>query len=374
VRSTIAALAAASLIVGACATGAGVPAPGSPATVSAPAVSSAPTAGPTASPSPSAPPAAAIGDKILVAGKQYLTVVRAEQWRGRQPSRGSHFVAVLVELEGVADAPYKASLFTVDSGGDVNGIASAGRRPRFGSGRELAPGRTYRGWVTFSVPLDCRCVLRYALPTGQGGQRSEAARVLLDPIGEPTVDPSPTPVPPPELAGLGREFFGPDVTVTTYDVRGRTRLQIARSIEASGPRLAWLDGAAAAVTQTEASFNFDLRESSSGCRIVTGNRPAIELDYSVVLPKWDPPANAPNATVEWWNDEFRDIAVHERTHVEIYRDGLDELNEVVESSTCENLEARLERAWAPINREQCEFDMREYGAALGLSIERCLQP
>jgi predicted secreted Zn-dependent protease len=145
-------------------------------------------------------------------------------------------------------------------------------------------------------------------------------------------------------------------------------------MEANGPRLAWLDGAAAAVTQTEASFNFDLRDSSSGCRIVTGSRPAIELDYSVVLPKWDPPSNASNATVEWWNDEFRDIAIHERTHVEIYREGVEELNEIVASSTCDNLEDRFEDAWADLSREQCEFDMREYGAALGLSIERCLDP
>jgi predicted secreted Zn-dependent protease len=371
----LAALAALAVVAGACGPGTAEPPPtGSsapPAQTGASSTPSArPTARPTASPS-AAPPTAAIGDRVLVAGRQYLKVLRAEEWLGRQPNLGSRFVSVLVEIEAVVDSSYRPSLFSVDTGTDVKAVASNGRRPRFASSRSLRPGQTYEAWLTFSLPLGCRCELLYALPVG-GGQRSEPVRVSLDPIGPPSDDPIPTSAPPPELTKLGRDFFGPDVDVRTYEVNGRTRAEIARSIEANGPRLEWLGGTAAAVTQVRASANFTLRGSASNCQVVTTGDEAIDFSYRITLPSWDAPSNAPAATVDWWNDEFRAIAVHERTHVEIYRDGIDELNEVVESSTCENLESRLDRAWAPINREQCEFDMREYGAELGLSIDECL--
>jgi hypothetical protein len=54
--------------------------------------------------------------------------------------------------------------------------------------------------------------------------------------------------------------------------------------------------------------------------------------------------------------------------VDIYRDAVKRLNSVLASSTCGNVEARLDRVWTAVGRDQCEFDMREYGTDAGLSL------
>jgi len=48
------------------------------------------------------------------------------------------------------------------------------------------------------------------------------------------------------------------------------------------------------------------------------------------------------------------------------------LNSVLGSSTCANLESRLRKVWNAARRDNCEFDMREYGLEAGLSLSECL--
>jgi predicted secreted Zn-dependent protease len=96
------------------------------------------------------------------------------------------------------------------------------------------------------------------------------------------------------------------------------------------------------------------------------------VTYTIVLPGWKAPAGVSTSTIRWWNGHVREIARHEKVHVDLYRAAAKKLNNVLGSSTCANVESRLGKVWNAVRREKCEFDMREYGYAAGLSMSECL--
>ena len=78
------------------------------------------------------------------------------------------------------------------------------------------------------------------------------------------------------------------------------------------------------------------------------------------------------ATVLWWAKEIQRVATHERHHVEIYRDGAARMTDALAHSTCANVSDHLRAIVDDIDTQQCEFDLKEYGSALGLSLTSCL--
>jgi predicted secreted Zn-dependent protease len=391
----VALLVALVLLISACASASPVPAASTTAGAGSGASPSSVGVGGTASPSasessspsatssassvaPSAVPAAKaekIGQRLLVDKRQYLTVKRAEEWRGKLSILVDRYIAVLVNVEGVVDAPFNKNLFSVDTGTGETRQAIAGRRPQFSSGQRLRVGYSYEAWLTFSVPVVCACELRYSLPVG-GGKLSEPVRITLDKIGQPTTETVPQSTGKPagnqQLAGITASFFGPNVTLNTYQVTGRTTSEIIASTEQNGPYLEWLHGRATALTQAQPSFNATGQSTPTGCRVVTTAAKAISFTYTVTLPGWVQPPNVSSSTVDWWKAEIREIAVHERHHIELYRAAEDELDRVIRASSCTDVAARTKEIISRLNRDQCEFDMREYGAELGLSLDDCL--
>lgn len=199
------------------------------------------------------------------------------------------------------------------------------------------------------------------------------------PIGSlppfPTAAPPPTPKPPAKgkVATYTAAYFGAGTKVTTYRVTGSSPDAIIRSINTKGPISTWSGGHAEALTAARPTYRFQLVTSNlTGCSIVQSASPAVKITYTITLPAWTPPAGTPAATVTWWNGELASVAKHERHHVELYRAGQKDLNAALAKSTCANAQTRLDAVWKTINREQCEFDMAEYGTELGLSLKRCL--
>jgi predicted secreted Zn-dependent protease len=146
------------------------------------------------------------------------------------------------------------------------------------------------------------------------------------------------------------------------------------SIRANGPVVKWLNGRAEAVTQADPHYGFELNEVGGQCRIVPKTKPTVYFSFTITLPKWVPPADAGRSTVTWWNDRLKDTAVHERHHVELTRAAGAQMSNAVATSTCESLAGNLTKIANDLNRQNCEFDMREYGAAMGLTLSACLAP
>ena len=216
--------------------------------------------------------------------------------------------------------------------------------------------------------------------TSEVGQTSDGAD---EPIGslpplppptlEPTPRPTPKPTPLPKAIAMKPSFFGSNVKISTYKVRGGTSGAISSSMLSKGPYSTWLHGRAAGLTRTHPAYRFHFSSDGFGsCRIVVEAKPAIKLTYTIVLPRWTPPAGISAATILWWNGDLRDIATHERVHVRIYRSAAKRLNAVLASSTCASAPRRLDAVWNDAQRQNCDFDMKEYGTSASLSLKKCL--
>lgn len=205
----------------------------------------------------------------------------------------------------------------------------------------------------------------------------------VDPIENlpplPTTAPEPTPQPTPKppargAVAIAADFFGPKVTVDAYRIRGSTPLDILRSIDANGPYLKWINGTATGLTRTRIVPKLHFASIGFGtCQIVNDVNPPIQATFAVELPRWDPPKKATKATIKWWNREINGIATHEKTHVDIYRSAVRKMNDSVGSSTCQNLQKHLDTILADAEQQNCEFDISEYGEALGLTVSACLK-
>jgi predicted secreted Zn-dependent protease len=196
----------------------------------------------------------------------------------------------------------------------------------------------------------------------------------MEPLGElaPLPEPDATPRPP-RTAGIRAEFFGSGVTLETYRVTGTTPFEISASMNQSGPYSEWTQSRVDGLTTARVDYRFQLAgNGAGGCVISATASPAIVITYTVTLPRWSEPSSASSATVEWWNSLVREIATHEKHHIVIYRDAQRDLNQALLQSTCENAEAKLLKVWSQANLEQCEFDMEEYGYAIGLTLEDCV--
>lgn len=211
------------------------------------------------------------------------------------------------------------------------------------------------------------------------------------PTSEPTPTPSPEPTPAPtpkatpratprpsvatprpSVATVEASFFGSGVKVSSYTVRGATSKAIVASMRANGPRVNWT-GRAEALTKGSSVYRFHLETDGSGaCRIVLDSKPAIGISISVVLPRWQAAAGTSAATVRWWNSELREVATHERVHVHILKAAVKRLRSVLATSSCQNYEGRLNKVWADVRRQNCVFDMKEYGTTRGMSLKACL--
>lgn len=200
----------------------------------------------------------------------------------------------------------------------------------------------------------------------------------LPPLTTPTPPPltTPKPTPPPKspvAASVKASYFGSNVRITTYRVTGQTRSSLVRSITRNGPYSHWAGETVEGQTRVTTEYRFVFSTDWSGaCRVVVRASPAIEVTYTIVVPKWSPPSGTSASTVQWWNDELAALAKHEKVHVSIYRAAGKRANAVLATSTCGNATRRIESVWSTARRDSCEFDMKEYGEAAGLSLTSCL--
>ena len=234
----------------------------------------------------------------------------------------------------------------------------------------------YRPVGSAAITVDIRGTRTVRIsPVGASGCAAETLDYLAN--GRATefaAAPTPTPKPPtaPQVPGVASSFFGSGAKVQTYGVTGRTREQISASIAANGPWSDWLNGRAEALTKAVPKYRFTLAQVAAQCRIVVTAKPAVVFGYTITLPAWTKPKNADAATVRWWSAELLRVATHERHHVEIYRDGASRMTAAIADSTCSNVSAHLSTIVRDIDVQQCQFDLDEYGAALGLSLSSCL--
>jgi predicted secreted Zn-dependent protease len=167
-------------------------------------------------------------------------------------------------------------------------------------------------------------------------------------------------------------FFGPGVRITWYTIEGDTATELVDSISDRGPYHPWLGERAIAVTRSLTQRRFALVGSGSACHIVPTAMPAIRTTFTIVLPRWKPTRTAEGWTIRWWADELRDVARHEREHIRITRAAVRRANKVLASSDCSDWAVRLDAVYRRARRDNCRFDMDEYGKESGLTLRACV--
>jgi predicted secreted Zn-dependent protease/LysM repeat protein len=219
-------------------------------------------------------------------------------------------------------------------------------------------------------------------------------RVTGPPLPRPTPRPTPGPTraPPPTqpmqptgtpypVAGLPAvDQYGPaafpaadHVTVSYYTVSGSTPHEISASKRANGPWSDWLQGAAGGMVRPTISYNFVYRNWSDGtCDVVLTGAEPISRSYTVILPSWTPPPGTASSTVAWWNQSLAETVAHEGHHIEIHESLLPGMAQAIASGDCGTVSSTLSAIQDQARSLNCDFDMAEYGAASGLSLEACL--
>jgi predicted secreted Zn-dependent protease len=187
--------------------------------------------------------------------------------------------------------------------------------------------------------------------------------------------PTPRPTPRPSVAPAVPTFFDlfpAEVRIVYYEVSGTDPSELLSSMYAGGPWSDWLNQRAIGQTRAEVVDAVGFRMTSDGsCQVVPTDNPAITYRFTVTLPHWTPPAGADPSTVSWWTSELEDIATHEAHHVLLYRNSEPALNAAVASSTCYTLSSVLQAIVDEADRNNCLFDLAEYGFALGLTEANC---
>jgi predicted secreted Zn-dependent protease len=234
----------------------------------------------------------------------------------------------------------------------------------------------YRAPGTSAIAVDIRGT-RQVEVTPRAGSGCPAETYSYTANGQKTefaVAPTPTPQDqgPPKIPAISNSFFGPGANVVTYQVVGSSVEQIIGSIQANGPFSDWLHARAEALTTAIPKYRFELSGTAGHCHIVITAKPAIIFTFTITLPSWTQPKHVDQATVLWWATELQRVATHENHHVEIYRDGATRLTAALAHSTCANVAQHLRTIVVDIDTQQCEFDLEEYGSALGLSLSSCL--
>jgi len=172
---------------------------------------------------------------------------------------------------------------------------------------------------------------------------------------------------------IGPAFFGPNVVVTTYEVGGATPTQIEAAIERNGAHDSWTGGTIeASTTPTRHEHWQALYDSSGACTVTATADPAISISFVVDLPHWRPDAGTSTTTINWWSGEILRVATHEKHHVDDGDAAALTANAALSVSTCANVESNLQAVYLAWNRADCQFDLDEYGSAMGETMATCL--
>jgi predicted secreted Zn-dependent protease len=104
-----------------------------------------------------------------------------------------------------------------------------------------------------------------------------------------------------------------DADVLWFDLEGRDRIDLLQSCTATCPR----DDAGIVVSSlTSWAVDWTWKRSGPPCQVSDA---ALEVDLTVVLPRWDAPSDADPALVAEWRAYLDALAVHEQGHVDLVR-------------------------------------------------------
>ncbi len=83
---------------------------------------------------------------------------------------------------------------------------------------------------------------------------------------------------------------------------------------------------------------------------------SLQTDVRVRLPRWQPPRDADPALVLKWNNYLGSLAHHEQGHVQLARQGFAKMQQILQSSSCAEADAKLNAVLGEMRQADLRYD------------------
>ena len=147
--------------------------------------------------------------------------------------------------------------------------------------------------------------------------------------------------------------------VAYYPVTGVNDVEVWQSIRTSGPRVAGVSHGA--YTTWDVRWTWP---DGGTCSPV-----AVTTDIVVAFPRWDPPPEAPAASVGNWQRYVGRLAFHEQGHVDRIRGVSAQIPDVLGAAGCDGITTAGKDALAMLDALNATYDTEtEHGAREGATL------
>jgi predicted secreted Zn-dependent protease len=161
--------------------------------------------------------------------------------------------------------------------------------------------------------------------------------------------------------------------VDSFDIHGSTARQLRDDLTRRGP-VGETGIPGDAYTEYRIAWRFSMRMNDGACRV---DNVVVDLDVTMQLPRWDPPAGVPPLLIDTWKRFSKDLREHEDGHHRLAIAAAQEvrrrLQARVRASGCDRLKAKLNERANEVLREyrerQHQYDLdTDYGRAGGTPL------
>jgi predicted secreted Zn-dependent protease len=161
--------------------------------------------------------------------------------------------------------------------------------------------------------------------------------------------------------------------VESFDIHGNTARQLRDDLTRRGP-VGETGIPGDAYTEYRIAWKFSMRMNDGVCRV---DNVVVDLDVTMQLPRWVPPAGTSPQLVDTWKRFSRDLRAHEDGHYRLAMAAAEEvrrkLQARIRAPSCDRLKAKLNDRANDVLREYRERQHRydldtDYGRARGTPL------
>ncbi|RMG39210.1 MAG: DUF922 domain-containing protein [Candidatus Dadabacteria bacterium] len=131
-----------------------------------------------------------------------------------------------------------------------------------------------------------------------------------------------------------------NVKIVYYDVKGKSSKELREEILKKGPRDKYEDKGRFAYTSWDVKWHWPKKEDGSPDFLKTTS----DYKITVIFPRWVNSENAPEELKKRWHDFAVALAMHEKGHIDLFLDHVDEIAESIKATAKNNPEMKARHA------------------------------
>jgi predicted secreted Zn-dependent protease len=158
--------------------------------------------------------------------------------------------------------------------------------------------------------------------------------------------------PPPETSSTD-EITMEYVQIQYYDVTGSTACELRMSMNELRPKDPYEhDRSVDAFTDWYISWNWP-GYGTDDCDLSAA---VVEYRIQVILPRWEPPADAPPELIIQWKTYIHNLVIHEKGHGDNILNHYLDVKTAIQSATCSTAEAAAQKVLDQLRQFDTNYD------------------